>query len=305
MYFWTVRFATRIPSLSSSPRPFSPNTIFSRVPSMAESRSTCLFHRHPPIAIVTTMLSGGTMVKCASRIVAWQELASLLALVALPNCGGSVSNVAQSDGFGIFALDASVEANAVFLDAGLYRGPDGLPDALGNCSVPCPLSEPTVGDSCEFVAACEYGGSPFAQCNRVYDCPSGHVAVVSGFTLDASACPLGLLADCPASRATIVQGESCGTANGLQCVYIDGECDCLPGNGTSPTWECSGADASVSPGCPVPRAMLGTPCRSAGESCQQISTRSFEVCSSSCGNRWDVELVPAGNSATPLLSDHD
>jgi hypothetical protein len=176
--------------------------------------------------------------------------------------------------------------------------------ALGNCSVPCPVSEPTVGDSCDFMAACEYGGSPFAQCNRVYDCISAHVAVVPGFTLDASACPLGLFPDCPASRAMIVPGESCGMMNGLQCVYVDGECDCLPGDGTSPTWECSGADASISQGCPVPRAMLGTPCSSASEFCQQIATGGFEVCSS-CGNSWGVEIVPDGNSATPLLSDRD
>lgn len=241
---------------------------------------------------------------CACRIVAWQELASVLTLVALPNCGGSVSSAAPSDDSGIVARDASVEAQGVVLDAGLDRVPaDGLTDALGgSCSVPCPVSEPTVGDSCDFVGACEYGGSPFALCNRLYDCTSGHVG--TGAPLDASACPLGLFPDCPASRAMIVPGESCGMTNGLQCVYVDGECDCLPGNGTSPTWECSGADASISQGCPVPRAVLGTPCSSAGASCQQLSTRSYEVCLS-CGNRWGSRSSPDGNSATPLLSDRD
>jgi hypothetical protein len=219
--------------------------------------------------------------------------------VAALSCCGNVSPTASSIESGSAAGDSASEEGAVTSDAAADDGPaDGSSEPMARCGNPCPISEPIVGDPCDFRAECEYGKSPFVPCNRVFVCTAGRAAILSNSVPDASVCSTGLSAGCPASRAAVETGAPCAPAEGLQCAYADDECDCIQENEAPPTWVCSGgSNASGLAGCPVPRAKLGTPCSSVNESCQQISSGVYETCSP-CGNQWGTDLTPGGNGTT-------
>jgi hypothetical protein len=222
-----------------------------------------------------------------------QRFAWVLTIATLPSC---VSGTPSSPDSGNVQGDAASEAEGVEADA---TGPrDGTAEAKDLCGTACPTSEPAVGDSCGFGGLCEYGESPLVQCNRVYECPSGYVMADLALA-DASACPAGLLPGCPASRTMIRPGELCAT-DPRQCVYQDGECDCIPGNGTPATWMCSDGEAGATGRCPVPRGRLGTPCSQTSATsfpCQNIAPCLFEGCGV-CGN-WQLSVVLCG--MTPSL----
>ena len=234
-----------------------------------------------------------------------------LTVTVLSGCGG-VSELATNKDASTFAIDSASEKNMTEMDGAVVPDPgdssgeatrpeDSSAQPTDVCAHTCPMSEPAVGDSCDFGLRCEYGGSPLLSCNRVYDCFSGHIALDPSLVQDASACAMALSPGCPASRTVVAPGESCGTTP-LECLYANDECDCIaPGNGTA-TWVCSGIDGGGSEGCPVPRAMLGTPCSpdlSGPEYCQNIAPCVYEACSS-CGNQWSTFQVPCGNGMIPL-----
>jgi hypothetical protein len=220
----------------------------------------------------------------AGKVSRLRGCAWALTVATLPSCGGTAPPTAWSGDSGGAGRDAA--AGDVASDAAADDGPsDDSYEAIPPCGNPCPIAEPAVGDSCNFGAACEYGKSPFVPCNRVFSCLSGRAAIVQNFISDASVCTSGLSRGCPASRATVKPGASCGMAAGLQCVYADAECDCIQQNEGPAAWVCSGSSAGGVASCPVPRAMLGTPCSSVNESCQQLSSGVYETCLA-CGNLW-------------------
>ncbi len=221
----------------------------------------------------------------AEKVSRLQTCAWALTLATLPGCGGTVPPNVWSGDSGSAGRDAALEAGDVASDAAADDRPsDDSSEAIPPCGNPCPIAEPAVGDSCDFGAECEYGKSPFVPCNRVFGCISGRATIMQNVISGAS-CTSGLPHGCPASRATVKPGASCAAAAGLQCVYADGECDCLQENEAPAAWVCSGSNASGPVTCPVPRAMLGTPCSSINESCQQLSSGVYETCLA-CGNLW-------------------
>jgi hypothetical protein len=229
-------------------------------------------------------------------------LACTLTMTILPSCGGVAELPSNKEASAsAAAIDSGQEKDVTVMDDAVAPGPvDSSTEAMGledspaeatvRCGTACPTSEPTVGDSCEFALSCEYGGSPFVWCNRVYECISGYVALEPWPVPDASACPESLSPGCPASRTVIGPGAPCG-ASSLQCAYTDAECDCIQGHPTA-TWVCSDVDAGGTGSCPVPRAMLGTPCSpTSPPGCQFVAPRLYEACSP-CGNQWAIDNVP-------------
>jgi hypothetical protein len=227
-----------------------------------------------------------------------------LTAAMLPGCGGisetrandsGLSEMAESGNGEARPTDGASETASIWLDATLDDSPDDSAEAIDRCENRCPASEPAFGDPCAFSLWCEYGKSPFVACNTVYDCVSGHVVLDRTFISDASICDTGLQPGCPASRTAIVPGSACVAPNPVQCIYAEGECDCIQGRASENTWLCSAVDAGASRTCPVPRPMLGTPCNpaSASELCQYIAPCTYEACST-CGNQWSVLSVPCG-----------
>jgi hypothetical protein len=221
-----------------------------------------------------------------------------IVLVGCGGAGGPDTQDASASESGAPLRDAASAEASVAEDA---AGLDASAVTVSSCTHPCPHSEPAVGDSCDFGSWCEYGGSPFVSCNQIYDCISGRVALDTSFASDAAPCPAALPSGCPASRTAITPGATC-SASSLECPYADGECDCLlQGQGPATTWVCSGAKDGSQPGCPVPRAMLGTPCASdasVSSYCQYITHCAYEVCTS-CGDQWGILFVPCGNGPPP------
>ncbi len=225
-------------------------------------------------------------------------LAWAASLLLLQACGGAASSGA-TDASAVVSEGAPNAQDAATSSAAGDSSTDalGLEDGLtiDRCATSCPVSEPAVGDPCDFAQECEYGGSTFLSCNRVYECPLGHVTRT--LVSDTSTCPTSLLPGCPSSLTMIIPGASCEASSvttTLQCVYADSECDCIQGtglNGTA-TWICSEPEAGAVRGCPVPRAMLGTPCPpNSPPGCQYLAPDLFEACSS-CGSRWTTDIVP-------------
>ena len=225
----------------------------------------------------------------------FELVSGLLLLLVFAHCGSSRSG--QTPDAGIMSeggLDASApnEGGAAAVDAtSTYDGPDGPPPL--KCGAPCPSSEPRAGDSCDF-DLCEYGGNTFFACDRTYGCLKGFVVLLNA--PDASTCVAAQPAGCPSSRASIVPGATCN--NPMQCVFAEGECDCLyPGQGAPAVWECAPEDAGGGGGCPVPRAPLESPCsppeQNGGPFCQSLGECLQEACSA-CGT-WGMFNIPCSN----------
>src|SRR6202042_3278987 len=86
-------------------------------------------------------------------------------------------------------------------------------------------------------------------------------------------------AACPASYASVPQGDSCAST-GLSCLYALGLCTCqapfgLPGGPSNGGgyWGCVPEQ-----GCPFPRPRLGTACSSEGTDCTYEACSYDQVC---------------------------
>jgi hypothetical protein len=211
---------------------------------------------------------------------------------AIASCGGKATGGSPPSDSGSVdvrdaAMDVLPEREASLSDGAQEDGAalDAPAEAIDHCRGVCPAAEPALGDSCDFGFLCEYGGSPFLQCNRIYSCPQGHV--VAGPVDTDSGCPSGLPPNCPAAPA-----PSANCTLGDACAYSNRECDCVPFNGGQPIWVCSGTDSGPG-GCPVPRPKLGTPCTPTSDNlaCQVIGPRIQEGCST-CGNQWGEFFGP-------------
>jgi hypothetical protein len=204
----------------------------------------------------------------------------------LAHCGSSQTESSRSSG------DSGIEAGARGNDAdGDAEAAVPADSAAPRCGSPCPASEPSEGDPCSF-DWCEYGGSPFFECDRSYGCESGHVVTITA--PDASSCAPSS-ASCPSTRTSIAPGSACTSP--AQCIFPEGECDCLAeGNGASPLWFCAGPDGGSGGSCPIPRAPLGSPCPSSDQVgsplCQPLGSCRVETCSA-CGT-WTNVPIPCG-----------
>lgn len=138
---------------------------------------------------------------------------------------------------------------------------------------------------------CEYGTDFDPRCNTIVVCSSGEWAVPilgGGGTTKQCGAPAPTVppnpSDCPATRATLPNGQSCSTSS--KCSY-DGssctcgvfcpsfpvgqrECDADAGITTSccdrtkpPTWNCFDGPRN----CPSPRPHIGDPCTTKDDTC--------------------------------------
>ncbi len=117
----------------------------------------------------------------------------------------------------------------------------------------CPATPPTgTADCVPPGLLCEYGTNVNPECNALIECTS------VGWNLDhpmpTQSSPFCSLAACPSTYADVPKGFC--SPNGLNCGYADGECNCWSSDSTIFTWQCS----TPEPGCPQPRARLGTEC---------------------------------------------
>jgi hypothetical protein len=219
----------------------------------------------------------------------WSGSMALLAMVAGGSSAWSAMNAPDASltsDTGAQTADAASDGAEGSLDAGTN------PDA---CVRTCPAMEPAVGDPCDSFLDCEYGDDPRFECNRVYACASGHFQTF--FRSNDAGCPTTLAAGCPPSRASLTTGAAC-TAMGLQCTYVEGECDCAPGTyDAGSSWFCLSYNSLVDSdaACPVPRPRLGTAC-SLQADCTYESNCTFQACS--CG-RWALDLVPCNMPPPP------
>jgi hypothetical protein len=201
-------------------------------------------------------------------------LCVIAALAALVACGGStgvgtVRDAGADDGGGSGSGSSSGASS-------------GSSSGIGGGG--CPASLPTAGAACAPSGVrCEYGNDPNPQCNVVVTCQGS-----AGW----SAPPPGVHCTpgtCPASYADVPQGKDC-TPQGLDCAYPQGQCNCagtLPVSGPNPVWQCS----TPASGCPEPRPREGSPCTSAGQTCDYgACTGGVELqCSD---GYWQVSVVP-------------
>lgn len=123
---------------------------------------------------------------------------------------------------------------------------------------PCPASPPSGGTSCPVVGLeCEYGMDANPACNEIEHCTT------SGWSYPApTAHCTGM---CPPKYSDVPIGRVC-SPEGLDCSYMEGQCDCamtLPLSRMFPVWQCF----APGNGCPEPRPRLGSSCSDASLSC--------------------------------------
>jgi hypothetical protein len=128
---------------------------------------------------------------------------------------------------------------------------------------------------------CEYGTNPEPSCNQLFLCLSGLWDATGGST-----CPVGT---CPMRFVDVHEGQAC-MPNGLDCAYLEGECNCTisvpAGTGTTSTWHCFHPQ-----GCPEPRPRLGSACTQDGQMCDYGACTSgiAETC---MGGYWQWTTTP-------------
>jgi len=169
----------------------------------------------------------------------------------------------------------------------------------------CPSSVPTAGAACSIASTvtCEYGSDPDHACNTTVTCSSRQWSVrppAQGGP-GAPACPTppaSASSACPSSYAGVTVGSDCA-AKGTYCAYPEGRCGCVvptagpPHVGGGAQWEC---DKPGLAGCPSPRPALGSPCTSAGLTCDYGACSLPDGITEACqGGSWTEE-----GSACPL-----
>jgi hypothetical protein len=166
---------------------------------------------------------------------------------------------------------------------------------------PCPSQLPASGRPCAPNGlVCEYGMSPVQSCDNVANC-SASVWQIQGPSASANCAP-GPGPMCPASFASVPQNTHCNSY-GLICDYPQGRCACTVTSGPVPLdasaaarWACQNP---ATPGCPMPRAPLGSACTQQGLSCDygacSVPGGTSEVCSSGI---WKPGLVACPAAAS-------
>jgi len=224
----------------------------------------------------------------------------LTVFVALAGGGSAWAAMSGPDA----SLPSDGGSQAVDAASDVVGGSSDGGDDADACAKTCPTAEPAVGDPCDLSVECEYGDDPRFECNRQYTCQAGHFQILlQTLQGDDAGCPTVLAAGCPATRQSLAAGAAC-TPTGLQCTYVEGECQCASGADGGSSWFCLpentlvGSDAV----CPVPRPRLGTPCSlPSAVYCYYESNCTFQACNP-CGE-WVLGYVPCGQVPPPLPMD--
>lgn len=195
-----------------------------------------------------------------SRVLAALVIGALSAIA----CGGSsfvdgsgdAGRDAGGDGGGSGSGSGSSSGSGSGSSSGSSGGGSG--SSSGGTPTACPATLPGAGGACARVGlVCEYGSDPDPGCNQLETCET------NGWSKPAAGrCVTGV---CPAHYGDVPVGKDC-TAPGLDCAYLEGQCDCAgtaPVSGPTPVWQC----ATPQPGCPEPRPRLGSACSRPGLSC--------------------------------------
>jgi hypothetical protein len=178
------------------------------------------------------------------RRVAFLLVVAACAACAAGACGGTTAPGSATDA-GSGAAD------------GAGNGPDGG----GSSGSPCPASAPVDGSACwPQGIVCEWGGAPVPACDTLASCNGGHWHVQTPGPGGLQCMAGG--ATCPASFAAVPRGRQCEPP-GAYCDYPEGRCACAVPAGpvaldasASAQWICP----APAPGCPLPRAPLGSAC---------------------------------------------
>ena len=167
----------------------------------------------------------------------------------------------------------------------------------------CPSQPPTNGAACSTEQlSCEYGTSPYAQCNTIASCDDSKW-YVNPPAPDATNCGSSPDPSCPSTYASVPTGQDCDP-DGLDCDYPEGTCGCtvpegpphvLPDGGFyGATWVC----LTPPSGCPTERPHLGTACSQEGQTCDYGSCTFADGETEACvGGYWSSE-----GSACPALA---
>jgi hypothetical protein len=183
--------------------------------------------------------------------IALVALSSVLCVASAAACGGSVGSLATGDAGRSDSGGGSDGGNEIDSSPPLTAG--------------CPTSLPADGSSCTSEGLqCEYGDSWWSvSCDSVVQCAGGQWSKFMPTFGPCTPQPGPNAASCPADYAAVPQGSAC-SANGLSCIYGQGECSCqvpLGGpifvDGGSGYWGCVPEQ-----GCPFPRPPLGSACTS-------------------------------------------
>jgi hypothetical protein len=170
----------------------------------------------------------------------------------------------------------------------------------------CPPDPPASKTSCSPTGLdCEYGSNPVQGCDTVSTCNGTWTTTAPTDTK----CSPTLGAGCPLTFEGVPQGSSC-PSDGLICNYPRGRCACevytggpilLVDSSVQGHWVCQDP---ATPGCPIPRAPLGSACTQNGVSCDygtcSVPGGTAEICQN---NRWEEAVfacaVVAGAQSSP------
>jgi hypothetical protein len=200
-------------------------------------------------------------------------------LVLTAGCGGATFEYG-TDGGPTPSPDGGPAPDGGGLPDG--SSPDGQPPP--SWSPVCPESQPAIGSACSpEQLMCEYGAfDPDPACVTLVQCESGAWANQSFYGQCPDPGPNS--AACAPTFASVPRGQTC-SAQGTECRYAQGDCRCevqffggpvpvYDGGYPSPKWDCD----DPGPGCPEPRARVGSACATEGQTCSYRPCSLEEQC---------------------------
>jgi hypothetical protein len=226
----------------------------------------------------------------------WMVLSVVGVAVLASACGGAEFNSVGDDGGGGGNDAANPSDASGSNDGGMPNDGGGQPDVHpppqdgGTWSPICPMHQPSAGTSCAMEGLqCEYGNvDPDPACSTIMQCTNGTFQPSTQYGTCMKQ-PNG--SECASSFASVPRGAVC-SPNGATCDYELGDCRCevmlfgppLLDASVQPKWDCD----DPGPGCPTPRARLGSACTMNGQSCMYRPCSFGEQC---MNGYWQPELI--------------
>jgi hypothetical protein len=203
----------------------------------------------------------------------------------------------------LFATLTAACGGTAFVSDGSDSGTTGG-DASAPVNPACPSQAPANNATCSTEQlSCEYGTSPYAQCNTIADCDDSKWFVTPPGA-DATNCGPSPDPSCPSTYASVPTGQACDPF-GLECAYAEGTCGCTVPEGPphvladggidGPTWIC----LTPPTGCPAERPHLGTACSQEGLMCDYGTCTFTDGETEACvGGYWSSEGAACPAQAT-------